>query len=62
MGAKAPVPADTVPAMAPGIATLVSLGVGIVLAALAIFGGVALITPGANPVSASEEVVRYDAP
>jgi hypothetical protein len=48
--------------MAPGIATLVSLGVGIVLAALAIFGGVALITPGANPVSASEEVVRYDAP
>ena len=39
-----------------------SLAVGIVLALLAIFGGVALITPSANPVSASDQVVRYDAP
>jgi hypothetical protein len=48
--------------MAPGIGTLVSLAVGIVLAILAIFGGVALITPKANPVSASDTVVLYDAP
>ena len=48
--------------MALGIGTLVSLAVGIVLALLAIFGGVSLITPGANPVSASDQIVRYDAP
>lgn len=48
--------------MALGIGWLVSLVVGVVLAMLAIFGGVSLITPGANPASASEQVVRYDAP
>jgi hypothetical protein len=36
--------------------------VGVVLAILGIFGGVSAITPDANPVSASDEVVTYDAP
>lgn len=41
---------------------LVSLVVGIFLAALAVIGGVSLISPSANPASASDQVVRYDAP
>lgn len=44
------------------IGTIVSLIVGIFLALLAIFGGISLITPDANPASASDQVVRYDAP
>ncbi len=39
-----------------------SLGVGIVLGLVAIFGGVSLITPKANPASASDQIVQYDAP
>ena len=45
-----------------GIGAIVSLAVGIFLALVAIFGGVSLITPNANPASASDQVVRYDAP
>lgn len=48
--------------MTVALGTLVSLVVGIFLALLAIFGGVSLITPDANPASASDQVVRYDAP
>ena len=39
-----------------------SLVVGILLAIVAIFGGVAMITPSANPASASDQIVQYDAP
>jgi hypothetical protein len=45
-----------------GIGALVSLVVGVFLALLAIFGGVSAVTPDANPASASDQVVRYDAP
>ncbi len=45
-----------------GIGAVVSVAVGIFLALLAIFGGVAAVTPDANPASASDQVVLYDAP
>jgi hypothetical protein len=45
-----------------GIGALVSLFVGVFLSLLAIFGGVSAVTPDANPASASDQVVRYDAP
>jgi hypothetical protein len=45
-----------------GIGAIVSLVVGIFLALVAIFGGVSLVTPNANPASASAQVVNYDAP
>lgn len=40
----------------------VSVAVGAILALIAIVGGVNAVTPGGNPASASEQVVRYDAP
>ena len=48
--------------MTPGVGSAASFGVGVVLALLAIFGGVSAVTPGANPASASERVVTYDSP
>lgn len=48
--------------MNPGVGSAASFVVGVVLALFAIFGGVSAVTPGANPASASDEVVRYDAP
>jgi hypothetical protein len=45
-----------------GVGTIVSLVVGILLAIVAIFGGVKMITPSANPASASDQIVQYDAP
>ena len=39
-----------------------SLGVGILLGLVAIFGGVKMITPSSNPASASDQIVQYDAP
>ena len=59
---ETPPRAGTVRGMPFGIAALVSLVVGIALGLLAIFGGVSLITPKANPASASDQIVRYDAP
>ena len=47
--------------MNPGVGSAVSFAVGAVLAVLAIFGGVSAVTPGANPASASDRVVVYDA-
>lgn len=35
---------------------------GVALALIAVVGGVSAVSPGANPASASEQVVRYDAP
>ena len=40
----------------------VSVVVGVVLALVGVMGGVKAISPGANPASASEQVVSYDAP
>jgi hypothetical protein len=40
----------------------VSLVVGIALGLVVIFGGVKMITPSANPASASDQIVQYDAP
>lgn len=40
----------------------VSVIVGVVLALVAVVGGVSAVTPSANPASASEKVVSYDAP
>ncbi len=48
--------------MTPGVGSAVSFAVGAALALFAIFGGVSAVTPGANPASASDEVVLYDAP
>ena len=42
------------------LGAVLSLVGGIALAALAIIGGVSLVTPDANPASASDQVVRYD--
>ena len=45
-----------------GIGAVGSLVVGILLGLGAIVGGVSAVTPDANPASASDQVVRYDAP
>ncbi|WP_404382441.1 DUF2613 family protein [Knoellia locipacati] len=39
-----------------------SIIAGVVLALVAVVGGVSAISPSANPASASEQVVLYDAP
>lgn len=39
-----------------------SVVVGVVLALVAIFGGVSAVSSGSNPASASDQIVRYDAP
>lgn len=48
--------------MTSGIAAGASFVVGVVLALLGVFGGVNAVTPDANPASASDQVVTYDAP
>jgi hypothetical protein len=47
--------------MTSGLTAAASFAVGVVLALLGIFGGVSAVTPDANPASASDEVVTYDA-
>lgn len=44
-----------------GLGGVASFGVGVVLALLGIIGGVNAVTPDANPASASDQVVTYDA-
>lgn len=44
-----------------GLAALASLFGGAVLGLVVIFGGVSAITPSANPASASDTIVTYDA-
>jgi hypothetical protein len=48
--------------MTSGLAAGASFVVGVVLAVLGTIGGVNAVTPGANPASASDQVVTYDAP
>jgi hypothetical protein len=40
----------------------VSAVAGVGIAIIAVIGGVNAVSPDANPASASEKVVRYDAP
>lgn len=47
--------------MTTGLASVASLVGGAVLALLAIFGTVSAVTPSANPASASDGLVSYDA-
>ncbi len=47
--------------MNPGVAGMVSFGVGILLAVFAVIGGVGALTGGSNPETASANVVTYDA-
>lgn len=44
------------------VAPAVSVVAGVALSLIAVIGGVSAVTPGANPASASEKVVLYDAP
>ena len=44
------------------VAAAVSVVAGVGIALVAVIGGVNAVNPGANPASASEQVVRYDAP
>lgn len=48
--------------MTPVVGTAASFVVGVILALVAVVGGVGAVTPGANPASASSKVVNYDAP
>lgn len=48
--------------MTSAVGALASVAAGVALALVAVIGGVSAINPGANPASASEQVVRYDAP
>ncbi|WP_156465393.1 hypothetical protein [Knoellia sp. Soil729] len=48
--------------MTSAVGPFASIAAGVVLALIAIIGGVSAINPGANPAAASEQVVRYDAP
>ena len=43
-------------------ASAVSIVTGVILALFTIVGGVSAVTPGANPASASQDIVTYDAP
>jgi hypothetical protein len=47
--------------MRSGIGGLVSFGVGVVIALLAVIGGVSALTGAANSQEASANVVTYDA-
>lgn len=46
--------------MSAGVGGLVAFGVGLVLAAFAVIGGVGALTGGSNPQEASANVVTYD--
>ncbi len=48
--------------MTSAVGAAVSVVAGVALAIVAVIGGVSAVSPGANPASASEQVVRYDAP
>lgn len=49
-------------AMTSFVKPVVSVAVGAGLALIAVIGGVQAVSPGANPASASEQVILYDAP
>ena len=48
--------------MTSAVGLAASLVSGVALALVAVIGGVSAVSPGANPASASERVVQYDAP
>ena len=44
------------------VAAIASVVGGVILALFAVIGGVGAVASGPNAASASEEIVRYDAP
>jgi hypothetical protein len=46
--------------MSAGVGSVASIIVGVVLALIAIFGGVSAVSTSANPASASDALVTYD--